>query len=403
MQKMEAFQQGKYVIGVSGGSDSMALLHMCVKNQVDVIVAHMNYHKRKSANRDENIVCTFCQKYDIPYECSSPQSDCQGNFQAYARKERYLFYQKLLHQYQCDGVLLAHHQDDVIETYLMQKQRGGLVDHYGMKAEVMLYGMKVFRPLLQVSKKTLEAYCIQHQITYGIDESNLSDDYTRNYLRHHVVALMNEKDRNDCIQEIQERNIKLKIEKETIQHFLNEWNQDKESLLSQKEVASILQEWIFQATSSRFAMSHIKGLCNQLKGKHQWVQALNDEYDFVCDYQEVHIQRKKDISYIYKLNKGEMIQGKYFRMDTYGPSTCAVTLSDQDYPITIRNAQEGDAIVLRFGTKKLSRFFIDRHIPLSKRRCWPVLLNNMGEIVMVPEIGCDVKHFSNTPNLFVLK
>lgn len=403
MQKFKEKHLGKYVVGVSGGSDSMALLHMCKMYGIEVVVAHMNYHKRESANRDEKIVCTFCQLHNIPFESASPQGNCQGNFQAYARQERYLFYQQVLDKYQCDGVLLAHHQDDVIETYLMQKQRGSISDYYGIQGEVQLYGMQVYRPLLDKTKKDLEMYCKYHEIEYGIDESNLSDDYIRNTIRHHIVEKMTIEERSACLKEINQKNKELKAKKLTIQKFLQDWNQSKDVLISQQNQVEILHEWIYQECGLRLAMSHVKSLCSQIQGKRQWVQSLNKDYDFVCDTYELHIQYKKDISYNYSLQKGEMINGKYFSMDTQGPSTCAVTLKDEDYPITIRNAQPSDAIVLRFGTKKLSRFFIDRHIPLSKRRVWPVVVNNMGEIVMIPEIGCDVKHFSNTPTLFVLK
>lgn len=403
MQKLQQLQKGKYVIGVSGGSDSMALLHMCMKANVNVVVAHMNYHKRDSANRDEKIVCTFCRLHQIPFECASPKGEKEGNFQAYARKERYLFYYEVLQKYACDGVLLAHQEDDVIETYLMQKQRGSISDYYGIKEEVCLYQMNVIRPLLHYRKKELEAYCEEHDVPYGIDESNFSDDYTRNYIRHHVVAHMNLAQRQACLDQLQKDNDLLNLKKVEIQTFLSQWDQSKQALFVQSYADEILREWIYQLTNTRLSMHHIQSLCQQIQGSKQWVQSLNDEYDFVCDYEHLHIQRKSDISYSYKLEKGEWMQGTYFKMAYEGPSTCAVTLSDEDYPIEIRNVHAHDAIQLRFGTKKLSRFFIDRHIPLSKRRVWPVLLNCKGEIVLVPEIGCDVKHFSNTPTLFMVK
>lgn len=403
MQNFLTYLKGKYVIGVSGGSDSMALLHMCMSEKIDVVVAHMNYHKRESANRDENIVCTFCQRYHIPYEVAIPQGKCDGNFQAYAREERYTFYRMVLQKYQCDGVLLAHQEDDVIETYLMQKQRNSMVQSYGIEKEVMLFQMHVIRPLLNYSKKALEDYCHENHVIYGVDESNLTDDYTRNYIRHHQVAYMNEEQRKQCLQQMAMDNQRLHHHQRQKEAFLKDWNQNKELLFAQENAAELLQEWIYQRCKIRLSMHHVKSLCEQLKGRKQWVQSLNSEYDLVSDYDEVHIQRKSDISYTYRLHKDEMVEGMYFTMAKEGPSTCAVTLSEEDYPIIIRNAQKSDAIILRFGTKKISRFFIDRHIPLSKRRIWPVVVNNMGEIVMIPEIGCDVKHFSNTPNLFVIK
>ena len=403
MQKLQKFKQGKYVIGVSGGSDSMALLHMCMKASIDIVVAHMNYHKRESANRDENIVCTFCQLHQIDFESASPKGCVEGNFQSYARKERYLFYREVLKKYECDGILLAHHQDDVIETYIMQKQRGGIVDYYGIKEAVCLFQLKVYRPLLSYSKQALESYCKAHKIEYGIDESNLSDDYTRNYIRHHIVAKMDEQQRDQCLSQMQQDNQRLSQTKQQVIAFLSQWDQNKLDLIAHEDASLILQEWLYQKCRIRLSKPHIDSLLQQMKSKNQWFQALSEQYDLVCDYNHLHIQCKNDISYAYELQKGEMLDCAHFKMALSGPSTCAVTLKEDDYPIVIRNAQASDAIVLRFGTKKISRFFIDRHIPLSQRRIWPVLINCKGNVVLVPEIGCDIEHFSNTPTLFVLK
>ena len=74
-----------------------------------------------------------------------------------------------------------------------------------------------------------------------------------------------------------------------------------------------------------------------------------------------------------------------------------------DFPITVRSVQPGDAIQLRFGTKKIHRWFIDRHIPLQERLLWPVMVNAQGKVIFVPKIGCDVAHFSNNPNLFMVQ
>ena len=86
-----------------------------------------------------------------------------------------------------------------------------------------------------------------------------------------------------------------------------------------------------------------------------------------------------------------------------GETTEAVTLAEEDFPITIRSPQPQDAIQLRFGKKRLNRWFIDRKIPPDQRRSWPVVVNRRGEIVLVPKIGCNVAHYSNNPTCFVIK
>ena len=93
----------------------------------------------------------------------------------------------------------------------------------------------------------------------------------------------------------------------------------------------------------------------------------------------------------------------YFTIAPVGGSCEALTLYKEDYPITIRNAQPNDEIRLRFGTKKLNRWFIDRKIPKKERKIWPVVVNAAGNVILVPKIGCDIAHCSNNPTLFVIK
>lgn len=78
-------------------------------------------------------------------------------------------------------------------------------------------------------------------------------------------------------------------------------------------------------------------------------------------------------------------------------------MSEEDFPITIRSFQKGDAIQLRYGTKAINRFFIDRKISHKERKTWPIVVNCMGNVILVPEIGCDIKHYTNKPNCFVIK
>ena len=94
---------------------------------------------------------------------------------------------------------------------------------------------------------------------------------------------------------------------------------------------------------------------------------------------------------------------EYYRIAEGTPSVYAVTLHEEDYPVMIRSPKEGDRIRLRFGTKKVSRFFIDRHIHPYRRLTWPVLVNACGEVILVPGLGCDVAHYSVNPVICVIK
>ena len=93
----------------------------------------------------------------------------------------------------------------------------------------------------------------------------------------------------------------------------------------------------------------------------------------------------------------------FFRLCQSGEKIEGVKLDDSDFPITIRNYREGDQIHMRYGHKKVNRFFIDRKILLKDRKTWPVMVNQRNEVIFVPGIGCDLKHYSENQDIFMIK
>lgn len=398
-----------YLIGVSGGPDSMALLDMCRRGGYHAVALHMNYQKRKSALRDENIVKEYCRKYGIPCEIRRQNKNCQGNFQAFARKERYLFYSEMLKKWQGEAVLLAHQMDDCLETWLMQKQRASIKEYCGIKEDIMLYGCRILRPLLTLSKQELEDYCVQNKVPFGIDETNLEDTYTRNRIRHEVVEHMSQEEKGRMLIEMAEYNKRMEGLRQEAESFLNCWKQDAASLLAQREELQrlILTTWIFQETGVRISGKELVQLLLLVKqNASHWTRGLKEEYDIYHEYGLLQLERKEQTGYCYHIHTEEewfRLQSPWFHIAKKGRSVEALTLKESDYPLVIRNAREHDVILLRFGKKKLNRWFIDRKIPRKQRKIWPVVVNREGKVVLIPEIGCDIAHFSNNPTVFVVK
>ncbi len=406
MKTLENLDQNKiYVLGVSGGPDSMALMEMCRLQHLSFVVAHMNYQKRDSALRDENIVCEYCEKYKIPCYVEKQNKECIGNFQAFAREERYAFYKRLIDQYHGEAVLLAHHLDDHLETYMMQKQRHSQGEYYGIKEDAYLYGCRIIRPLMKYTKQDLLAYCIEHHVPYGFDESNFSDDYTRNRIRHTYIDHMTRNEKELLAKEIQLKNQQLEAHKKEVSCFLNTWKEDTESLLleSEDQVKRILRTWIYQKIHVHISENLCTELSEMLKNKKNWEKNITKEYGVYKEYGRLYVGKLECESYRYQYDFILYEQTPYFKIQQSGKSVEALTLSKSDFPITIRNVQKGDTIKLRFGRKKIHRWFIDRKIPSWERKIWPVVENAAGEVILVPQIGCDISHFSNNPNIFVVK
>ena len=113
----------KYLLACSYGPDSMALFNMLQKEGYDFEVAHVNYHFRKESDEEERALRNYCFKNNIIIHVFQNLETVTNNLEARAREIRYLFFKKIYRQGRFDALLVAHHEDDLIETYLMQKDK----------------------------------------------------------------------------------------------------------------------------------------------------------------------------------------------------------------------------------------------------------------------------------------
>ena len=177
----------KYLAAVSGGPDSMAMLNMYKRNIR--VVCHVNYHKRESSDRDQQIVVDFCKKNNLIIEILDVDEKVYeryghiDNFQTKARLIRYDFFKEIGKKYNIENLYIAHNFDDFLETAYMQRARQSKALFYGIKESNVINGIIVKRPVLFVRKQTLQRYCDENKIKYGIDETNELDIYERNRVR----------------------------------------------------------------------------------------------------------------------------------------------------------------------------------------------------------------------------
>ena len=389
----------RYLIAVSGGPDSMALLDMCTKAGLYIEVAHVNYHKRDSADRDELIVKNYCDSYDIVFHRLDYIDRHEGNFQAEARKARYSFFSELCLIRNLDYVLIAHQLDDLLETYLMQKEKKLGVAYYGLKPSNVIYGARVLRPLLDYEKKQLVEYCEANNIPYGIDESNLSDDYERNRIRHHVVDGLSYEEKVKLSDEAE------KMNKENEDSFNRAYQKFYDKRISAEELDECkdLKPFFWHYFPHKSA-AHLQEMIRQLHDAEQCLFKGEDLY-IVKEYNYIDIfPVRKGYEYVIDdLDKINEINNPYFKLSDKGSSFDGASVGKRDFPLTIRNARTDDSIMMKFGHKKLNRFFIDRKIAYKDRLIWPVLVNSSGDVILVPELGCDIDHYSKNHNIFVIK
>lgn len=190
--------QGTYIVAVSGGVDSVVLLDLLAQTNSKLIVAHFDHGIRHNSGEDAVFVRGLAKKYGLPYE------EEQGNLgpdasEDVARQARYAFLQKITKQYSADAVVTAHHQDDVIETSIMNILRG--TGRHGLSSLKSRKGM--LRPLLAYPKAELIAYAQKNNIEWHEDQTNTDTKYLRNKVRLEIIPKMTDQTRVQWLQLLQ--------------------------------------------------------------------------------------------------------------------------------------------------------------------------------------------------------
>ena len=183
-----------FLLGVSGGSDSMCLANLFLKSGLKFGVIHINYSLRGSeSEEDMNFVTTWAKNHDIEYfvkviDTPFILSNQGGNVQQMARDFRYSFFEEIRLKYHFDFICTAHHASDWLETVIFNVLRGGFL--HALIGIPAINGV-ILRPLLSFPKKEINDYLIQNDIPYRTDSSNNKLLYHRNLIRHEIIPALN--------------------------------------------------------------------------------------------------------------------------------------------------------------------------------------------------------------------
>ena len=184
---------GRYIVGLSGGADSVALLLILKELGYCVEAAHCNFHLRgKESQRDEEYCINLCKEQDVKLHLTRFQTAEYAelhkvSIEMSARTLRYNYFEALRQDIGADAVCVAHHRDDSVETVLLNLVRGtGLRGLMGIRPR----NKYIIRPLLSCSKADIEAYLAAKGQVFVTDSSNLVADVKRNKLRLEVVPTL---------------------------------------------------------------------------------------------------------------------------------------------------------------------------------------------------------------------
>lgn len=380
------------VVGISGGADSVALLHILVSLGYKCIAAHCNFNLRGDESfRDEQFTIDFTKRLQVPlckisFETNKYAQENRLSVEMAARELRYRWFEELLNTYDADAVAVAHHRDDSVETLLINLTRGsGLTGLTGIKPK----NGNVVRPLLCVSREDIYAYIENNGLEYVTDSSNSSDIYTRNFIRLKVIPLLEEI--NPSVKASLARTANHLYDASLIyNHSVEEARRviiqnnrlSISALLSFPAPATILYEMlkpygfsrtvcesiftvldkdsgkIFYSPTHRLLKDRSDLLIDVLSGEDNRAYLINLEDDNV----DLPVELKPEIVVIkedYQIEKDRKFA--YFDFDKLS------------FPLVLRHWQEGDWFVPfgMKGKKKISDYFSDKKFSLfDKEKTW---------------------------------
>ena len=380
----------KYLLACSFGPDSMALFDMLLKEGYRFAVAHVNYHLRAESDDEEIELRNYCLTHGVGIFVKSVRENLgDNNLEAKCRDIRYNFFIDVVKQNGFDALLVAHQEDDLIETYLMQKRRKNLVNYFGIKEISYFTDVEIIRPLLKYRKKELLIYCRMFSVPYAIDKTNLEDHFLRNQIRHTVVEQMSVEERKEILKEIDSENKNLAEIFEKISKIDSNKIEDYNRLNDAEFLYAIVA--LGRKIKADFTISKEQGeeLRKVLNSDKPNISLTVDELCFLKEYDTFTIKEDAaSCDYEYKLEEPGKLDTPYFSLDFTGDSSNRNVFPD-DYPLIIRNARPNDAYQIKDYEKELRRLFIDWKMPVSLRNRWPIIVNKDGIIVYVPRYRKD--------------
>ncbi len=416
----------RLIVGVSGGADSMVLLHLLNAYRevfdLSLVVAHVNHGFRpEESEKEAELVRKESGRLGLPFEYGqfnvrefqklrgvSPQDA--------ARKIRFHFFCDLLQKHHGQKIALGHNADDQVETVLLRLIRGSGLQ--GLKGILPIRDGKVIRPLLEVWRREIESFAQEKEIPFLSDSSNLKKDYFRNRIRLALIPLM-EREYQPNFREtlLRTSNILRKeddyLEKGAEEAYQRIIREEKETLSFKfSEYQSLHQAIQWRVTKKILEriyhreMAREEGEWSDVKRIYQILHSSSPSFLLELPH-GARVEKRYDIVL---LGKGDVTPSPPFEVDLISPghtfieeigkkvlieetnrdeftnvngppNTALMDYESLQFPLKMRNFRPGD----RFhplgvkGTQKLKDFFIDHKVPRFERPKIPLLIS--GEMI----------------------
>lgn len=402
--------ESKILIAISGGVDSVVLTHLCKEANLDISLAHCNFHLRgEESEGDEGFVMELADALDIEVYIEGFETEAYArgkkiSIQMAARELRYHWFEELRETLQFDYIFTAHHANDNLETVLINFVRGtGLEGLTGIPEK----NGYILRPLLPFSREDIEEYARNSHIKWREDSSNASGKYLRNRIRQEVIPTL------------------VDLNPQFLESFENTRKHLQESSVLVEDYISALFPRIAKEEEYGYSfrikmlktIPHLRAVLYELFrsfGFTEW----NDVFDLLdaqpgkIVYSKTHrlIKDRENLllTTFPSINEREyeilaeeevvMLPIGTFQLEEAdeisngGKNVIYLDLNKLNFPLTVRRWEEGDYFhpFGMKGRKKLSKYFKDEKLSLpQKENCW--LLCSKNEIVWVIGYRADAR------------
>ena len=379
----------KILVAVSGGADSMSLLHFLYNHQKDLDIqlgiAHVNHKQRQESEHEEAYLRHWAEEHKVSFHYSAFSGKFSENA---ARTFRYEFFKRVMKDYDYSALVTAHHADDQAETIFMRLLRGSRLRHLTGISAIRPFGTgQIIRPFLHLTKAQLP-------VTFHFeDRSNTSLAYLRNRIRLSYLPTLSQEN-----PKIKEHLCLLAEEIGLMEQALGELTKDISitdlSVFQQQSDAVqlfLLQNYLDSFPDLKLSKGQFNQLISYLRKNASGKMPLKNGYELVKTQTDFLIRKEESIS----LSSPCLLEfGKSVEFEDYTltfsefndvSNTDAISIWS-DAPIVIRHRKEGDKIDLGSHHKKLRRLFIDNKI-LEKDRQKAIVGEQDGHIIFLYVAG----------------
>ncbi len=397
----QSLKDSPIVCAVSGGVDSVVLLHVLKSAGFTIVVAHINHQLRDEANGDEAFVESLATAYGLPCETQRVHINPQTNIQNEGHQLRLSFYQKVANKYNAQHVFLAHHQDDQLEHFFIQIARGfSELAWVGMTPTSKINTIQLIRPLLEIDKDILIKYANDHQLSFRHDASNDADYYLRNRIRHTIIPAFKATS-PDLVQRIIPALKALKTSIETEKKHVLDFQKNTLTLnLKRFKTASFIQQkrwlhYLFESSaplpprSDRLWEMIIKRLQHDTSNVHFH---LVEDWYLSLDYGDLSVvqwRKRVDEPIIFRdfgnhlIDDGVWLDISPQKKAPVSGLSLELCYNVSTFPIQVRTAKKGDILTFDYGHKKISQWFKDVKIPWGLRPQILVVETNDGQLAVM--------------------